>query len=380
MEQPEGVVTDKSKVCRMKKSLYGLKQSPRCWNKKFTNSILAHKFKQSHADPCLFIRHGKNGIEILAIYVDDCILIGHPSSIQEMKKLLQSQFKMTDLGEMKYFLGIEVNRTSSSVTISQKKYITEMLEKFGMADCRKTDTPAVPTVKTFESPPLDSSVPYRQAIGALNYLSTCTRPDISYAVHFVARSMQNPTENDWVNVKRIFRYLKYSANFGITYSKSKEGKILGYSDASYAPESTDRKSTTGYVFLKNGGAISWKSKRQPIISLSSMEAEYIALTTTCKEGMWLRQLEHDVTGIKSPMKILEDNQSTIKTASNHIHNDRSKHIDVRYHWTREKVELQQITLEYCQTNNMAADMFTKAVGKQLLERHNTCIGLSGTCN
>eukprot|EP01127_Copromyxa_protea_P008684 TRINITY_DN199_c0_g1_i24.p1 TRINITY_DN199_c0_g1~~TRINITY_DN199_c0_g1_i24.p1 ORF type:complete len:296 (+),score=39.86 TRINITY_DN199_c0_g1_i24:547-1434(+) len=295
-----------------------------------------------------------------------------------MKKLLQNQFKMTDLGEMKFFLGMEVNRQASSVTISQKKYITEMLQRFGMADCRNADVPAIPIGKPIDSPLLDSSTLYRQAIGALNYLSTCTRPDISYAVHLAARSMQTPTENDWDNVRRIFRYLKSSSNHGITYSKSKGGQILGYSDASYAPESTDRKSTTGYVFIKNGGAISWKSKRQPIISLSSMEAEYIALTSTCKEAMWLRQLNKDVTGIEIPMTILEDNQSTIKLASNHIHNDRSKHIDVRYHWTREKVEQKQVILEYCQTSLMAADMLTKAVGKQLLQRHSTCIGLSGT--
>jgi hypothetical protein len=182
------------------------------------------------------------------------------------------------------------------------------------------------------------------------------------------------TEDDWINVKRIFRYLQKTMKTGIVYHKN-GGDLYGYSDASYAPEATDRKSTSGYVFMMNGGAISWKAKRQPIIALSSMEAEYIALTTAEKEGMWLKQLQADITETKTTMTILEDNQSTIKTAQNHIHNDRSKHIDVRYHWIREKIEKEDIALQYCPTDIMAADMMTKAVGRILLQRHMDTIGL-----
>lgn len=227
-----------------------------------------------------------------------------------------------------------------------------------------------------ESEDLDPNVPFREAVGSLNYLSTCTRPDISYAVNRCARAMQNPKKQDWINVKRIFRYLQKTKSLGITYSKGGLNLIIGYSDASYAPESKDRKSTSGYVFIKNGGAISWKSKRQPIISLSSMEAEYIALNTAGKEGIWLRKLEKDVIGKNHQLEILEDNQSTIKTAQNFIHNDRSKHIDVRYHWIREKVENEELGLKYCKTDDMAADMFTKPLGRILLQRHKKTIGLS----
>jgi hypothetical protein len=255
-----------------------------------------------------------------------------------------------------------------------------MLSEFGFSDCKGIDTPIIQPKLQIKSEKLDSQIPYMEAVGSLNYLATCTRPDISYAVNRASRSMQAPTSEDWVNIKRIFRYLKKTKDFGITYKKGgPNNSPVGYSDASYAPEATDRKSTSGYVFIMNGGAISWKSKRQPIISLSSMEAEYIAITTAAKEGIWIRKLEKDIKGKSDPIKIFEDNQSCIKTAENIIHNDRSKHIDVRYHWIREKVSNQDIMLQYCQTNDMAADMFTKPLGRMLLSRHMKTIGLcSGT--
>ena len=173
------------------------------------------------------------------------------------------------------------------------------------------DTPIITAEKLTKSEALNSNIPYRQAVGSLNYLATCTRPDIAYAVNYVSRGMQNPTNLDWIAVKRIFRYLQGTRKTGIIYKKGGSNILSGFSDASYAPEASDRKSTSGYVFTMNGGAISWKSKRQPIISLSSMEAEYIALSTAAKEGMWLRKLENSILGKLDPITIQEDNQSTI---------------------------------------------------------------------
>jgi hypothetical protein len=210
--------------------------------------------------------------------------------------------------------------------------------------------------KQFEDP-----TKYREAVGALNYLAVCTRPDISYAVSQISKKMQSPNEEDWMLVKRILRYLQKTKNAKLVY-QSEPKELVGFSDASYAPNSEDRKSISGYLFQMNGAAISWKSKKQPIISLSSMEAEYIAITAAIKEAKWLAKLEEELMLKTKKMIIYEDNQSTIKTAKNEIHTDRSKHIDVRYHFVREQIQIGAIEILYCPTGDMTADIMTKALG------------------
>jgi hypothetical protein len=213
MEQPEGFTTDKSKVCLLKKSLYGLKQSPRCWNQRFSEFIKKNGFIQSNADPCLFISNNQKEIQMLAIYVDDCFLIGSSANISEMKSMLSKEFKMHDLGKTKYALGIDISQSSGGIRISQEHYINEMLSEFGFSDCKGIDTPIIQPKLQIKSEKLDSQIPYMEAVGSLNYLATCTRPDISYAVNRASRSMQAPTSEDWVNIKRIFRYLKKNKRF-----------------------------------------------------------------------------------------------------------------------------------------------------------------------
>jgi len=377
MEQPEGFRTD-NRVCRLNKSLYGLKQSPRLWNKKFIDTLKILGFVRSDADPSLFTKLVNNTLVIIAIYVDDTVIIGDLNEVLKMKKILSENFKMMDLKELKMIIGIQVDRNEQQTAIHQTKYLKDLLNRFGMSDCKSVDTPVVPDNKKIDytnAKKFEDVTLYRQAIGSLNYLSNGTRPDISYAVSKIARAMQDPTEEDWINVKRIFRYLKGTANAKLIYTVDPK-EMIGYSDASYAGDKEDRKSTSGYVFIMNGGAICWRSKKQPIISLSSMEAEYIALTSASKEGLWLSKLSNDLGNKgKNNVIIYEDNQSTIKTANNIINNERSKHIDVRYHFIREKIENKDITLEYCPTNNMTADILTKPLGKILNTRHSIGMGL-----
>jgi hypothetical protein len=223
-------------------------------------------------------------------------------------------------------------------------------------------------------------VPYKQAIGSLNYLATRTRPDIAFAVNRAARAMQNPKEKDWIAVKRIFRYLQGTKNLSLRYLNEKGG-VTGYSDASYASEMTDRKSISGYVFMKGEGAISWRSKKQSIVSLSSMESEYIALTDAIKDGIWINRLEIDMDPEKlKTVVIMEDNQSTIKIAQNDIHNDRSKHIDTRYHFVREQVTNGILKLQYCPTEEMIADTFTKPLLKTKFDYFCKRLGLTEVSN
>jgi hypothetical protein len=215
---------------------------------------------------------------------------------------------------------------------------------------------------------------YRQAIGSLLYLSKCTRPDITFAVNQVAQRVENPIKSDWIKVKRIFRYLAGTLNYGLCYQRNIQSRLYGYSDASYAMNE-DRKSTSGYLFIANGAAISWKSRKQPIVSTSSMEAEYIALASAAKEALWIRKLNLELKKDNIPIEVKEDNQSCIKFAHDFIHSERTKHIDVRYYFIREKVENKELLITYCPSNEMIADTLTKALGPILFAKFVTAMGL-----
>jgi hypothetical protein len=334
-------------------------------------------FTQSTSDPCIFIKRNKGKVIIVAIFVDDSVIVGVKEDVVEAKAILSSMFKMKDLGELKSIVGIKVERTTTTTSLSQCQFIKEMLSRFNMSDCKSTTTPLPTNINKDEKEALtkfNDKVLYQQAIGSLIYLSNATRPDISYAVNQLARKMQEPSVQDWHNTKRVFRYLQGTKEKKLTYYQEKSD-LSGYSDASYADDRQDRKSTSGYVFMMNGGAVSWKSSKQPIVSLSSMEAEYIALCSAVKEGLWFKKLEKELLNNEKTLTIFEDNQSAIKTANNQIHNDRSKHIDVRYHFTRECVEKKQIKIEYCPTNKMIADALTKPLGRILHEQHMRNMGL-----
>jgi hypothetical protein len=334
-------------------------------------------FSQSTTDPCIFIKRNEERLIIVSIFVDDNIIIGTKEDVVETKEMLSKMFKMKDLGELKYIIGIKVEQTTTTTSLSQTQYIKDILQRFNMADCKSTPTPLPTNINQDEESAMtkfeDDSI-YKQAIGSLIYLANATRPDISFAVSQLARKMQNPSNQDWQNVKRIFRYLQGTKDMKLVYQRKKID-LCGFSDASYAEDRLDRKSTSGYIFKMNGGAVSWKSIKQPIVSLSSMEAEYIALASAVKEGLWLKKFETELSMMEKTLTIFEDNQSTIKTANHRIHNDRSKHIDVRYHFIRECVEKKQMKVEYCPTNEMTADALTKSLGRILHERHVRNMGL-----
>jgi hypothetical protein len=290
MEMPEGF-EKREKECKLEKSLYGLKQSSRVWHKKISSFLVEEGYLQSEADPCVFIKHHQDCISIIALYVDDCMIFGAKENVDRAKSALSSQFKMKDLGEVKSIIGIQVERDKEETRIHQINYIRDVLKKFGMSDCKGVDTPLPTKKETTNSPIFENITLYQEAIGALNYLATNTIPDIAYAVSQVAQKMKEPNQDDWIKVKRIMRYLKKTESAKLTY-KVKGSELIGYSDASYAEEK-NRKSTSGYAYLLNGAAISWRSKKQPIVALSSMEAEYIALASATKEGISLKKLEKD---------------------------------------------------------------------------------------
>ena len=289
--------------------------------------------------------------------------------MQEVKQLLSSQFQMKDMGELHYCLGItiEQDKAEKSIGLHQKQYLLKMLKKFKLEDAKPVSTPADPNVKLCKDDGVSKSVDsskYQSMVGSLLYAAIATRPDISQAVAVVSKYNSNPSEAHLTAVKRILRYLKGTLDITLKYRKSDQDEVLGYSDADYAGDVDDRHSTTGNLFLMSGALISWFSKKQPIVTLSTAEAEYVALSTATQEAVWIRKLLHDFGVSQSQATtIMEDNQGAICLARNPVTHSRSKHIDVRYHYIREALSDGFINLQYCPTHDMIADTLTKPLPK-----------------
>ena len=370
-------------VCKLKKSLYGLKQSPRCWNEKFCNHLKQLGFKQSGADPCVFVRKNKEKkLEIIAVYVDDLILIAETSAeIQQMKKCLSDTFRMKDMGILQYCLGVNFDQTEGSITMSQKQYLLKLLEKYRLAEANTVATPMDLNVKLVKDDGCSKKVDpihYQSMVGSLLHAARTTRPDIAHAVGIVSKFNSEPTQAHLTAVKRIFRYLKGTLDLVLQYKATGEN-LFSYSDADWASDIDSRQSTTGNVFVMSGGAISWLSQKQATVALSTAEAEYIAMGSATQEAIWLRQLMFDLeVNVQGPTEILEDNQGSIAMAKNPVGHKRTKHIDIRHHFIREAVQAGTISLTYCPTKEMVADIFTKPLPRAQFEKLRKELGLINT--
>ena len=385
MQQPEGFVEEGKEhmVCYLKRSIYGLKQSPRCWNHVLDSKLREMKFKPTSGDPCLYVHTDQGGeMSLVAVYVDDLILGGRSGSkMTAVKRELSCRFEMKDLGALHHFLGIKLvqDLLTGVIWIGQPSYVKKILQRYQMQECKPVNTPVTPDVKLVvaESPNnvCDQQM-YQTIVGSLLYLSTKTRPDIAYAVGSVARFCARPTQQHWVALKRILRYLKGTSNYGLSYKGDVGGEITGYSDADWAGNITDRKSTSGYVFMQAGAAISWKSRKQSCVALSTAEAEYIALSAAVQEALWLQQLTSDLFNTHAKaMTIFEDNQSTIALAKSQHTHGRTKHVDIKYHFIRDEVEAGQIKISYCPTEDMIGDMFTKGLAIQKFQKFRELVGI-----
>jgi len=382
MQQPPGYIQSGKErlVCKLKKSLYGLKQSPRCWNATFREYLNSVGFKESSADPCVFIRKGKY-LSIIAVYVDDLILITEtPDEMYNIKSALASRFKMKDMGQLHYCLGVNIVVEGSKIKLSQKQYIQMLLMKYRMIDANPVSTPIDQNVKLVKddghSKPVNS-VHYQSMVGSLLYAAMATRPDIAHAVSVVSKFSASPTTAHMTAVKRILVYLKGTLNLSLQYSAGDiQSKLTGYSDADFANDET-RHSTTGNVFIMSNGAISWLSKKQTTVALSTTEAEYVALSSAAQEAVCLRSLLNDLhVDISKPTLIYEDNQSAIAVAmSQNTVQKRRKHIDVRHHFIQEAIQNGTICVQYCPTDYMVADILTKPLTRGQFETLRTKLGL-----
>ena len=320
-----------NRVCRLRRALYGLKQAPRAWFEKFSSTISQHGFSSSSFDTTLFLRRSDHGTTILLLYVDDMIIIGDDmQGIQDLKLFLGSQFEMKDLGPLNYFLGIEVSSSADGYYLTQAKYTSDLISRANITDSKIVDTPIEYNCRlnSHDGESLSDATLYRQLVGSLIYL-TVTRPDISYAVHIVSQFMAAPRSPHYAAVLRILRYLKGTIFDGLHFSSHSSLTLQAYSDADWAGDPTDRRSTTGYCFMLGDSLISWRSKKQTVVARSSTEAEYRALAATTAELIWLRWLLQDL-GIdcSAATQLHCDNQSAIQIAHNDVFHERTKHIEI----------------------------------------------------
>ena len=381
MQQPPGyeVPGKENLVCKLKKSLYGLKQSPRCWNKSFQEFMRELGLKQSSADPCVFIQDETESMTIVAVYVDDLIVMStSPEKLDATKKALSERFKMKDMGPLHYCLGVSVVQNAGGIWLHQKQYILSMLLRFGLVDAKPASTPADPNVRLVKddgvSKQLEDKALYQSMVGSLLYAAMATRPDITQAVGAVSKFCAQPTEAHLTAVKRVLRYLSGTKELALRYRKSEEPPI-GYSDADWAGDHDDRHSTSGNLFMFGGGAICWSSKKQAVVALSTSEAEYISLSAAAQETAWLQKLLLDLRMSSHPITMMEDNQGAIALAKNPIAHSRSKHIDIRFHFIREAQENGLIQIKYCPTEDMLADLLTKPLPRNTFERLRQFLGM-----
>lgn len=385
IEQPRGyeVNGEEDKVYRLKKALYGLKQAPRAWYNKLESYFIKEGFERCPSEYTLFTKTLEGKCIIVSVYVDDLIFTGNDAAMfDRFKNSMKLEFDMSDLGKMKYFLGVEVMQTSEGIFINQRKYANEVLERFGMINCNAVKNPMVPcfkAVKDEDGTCIDATI-YKQMVGSLMYL-TATRPDLAFVVSVISRFMEKPTELHQQMIKRVLRYVKGTIELGIFYKRGGEEKLTAYTDSDYAGDVEDRKSTSGYAFLISSGAVAWSSKKQPVVTLSTTEAEFIAAAACACQSIWMRKILATLgfEGNKCT-DILCDNSSTIKLSKNPVIHGRSKHIDVRFHFLRDLTMEGTVKLEFCGSKHQLADIMTKPLTFETFARLRELLGVRSRPN
>jgi len=388
--QPEGfkIKNKEHYVYKLNKAIYGLKQSGRAWNNKLHSALVDIGLQRSSRDHCVYFDVNKHKMIIVAAYVDDLLIFANDT--EEKKKLKQElikRFKIKDFGPVKSCLGIRItrDRKKSKLTLDKQKYTEEILSKFNMLDCNPVYTPLEHKLnllneakETKHEDSTSSKIPYQEAVGSLMYLNQCTRPDITYAISYLSRFNQNPKLTHWKSVKRVLRYLKATINYKLEFSRDQEGSMIGFCDADWAGNLEDRRSVTGYIFKYQNGSISWASKKQPTIAISTTEVEYMSLAAATQEAIWLRDFFYEIMSLKeepAPMQINCDNRSAIELSKTGNYKPRTKHIDVKHHFVREKIDNNIINVQHISSEHMIADILTKSLPAITHKKLLTSLGL-----
>ncbi|KAK3907118.1 Copia protein [Frankliniella fusca] len=376
MWPPQGLDVDGDIVCKLKKSLYGLKQAPKEWNKKFNECVKSFGFDQCLADRCIYVRKKDGDVVYLLLYVDDFLIASNNEELlHTIKNNLMLRFKMRDLGEALYFLGIKITRSTHGLFLSQENYVKKIVQRFKMDTSSSVKTPLEP------SPNLDLSgaiivkeKPYRELIGSLMYATMFTRPDICVAVNLFSQFQTNATEIQWKGLKRILRYLQGTPKLGIWFKGNSHHPLVLYVDADFA-NNPGRKSISGFVIEMFGDPVLWATRKQNSVALSSTEAEFVSLATGVAELLWLKQLLKDLgVSVTEPIPVFEDNQPCIHALES-WETKRLKHVDVKYNFVKDLHRSKVINVKYIPTGEQKADIFTKGLPVELFNKHRINIGM-----
>ena len=384
VSQPPGFVkkNQEGMVYRLYKALYGLKQAPRAWNKKIDSFFKKQGFQKCEMEYGVYVQHTSEGnMTLVCLYVDDILLTGSSEQeIAKFKKVLMNEFEMTDLGKMTYFLGMEFRYSEKGIILHQLKYELELLKRFNLKNCKIAVTPSDTNQKLdsdSDGKDVDATT-FKQLVGSLRYLCN-TRPDICYSVGMVSRFMSKPKWSHYQAAVRILRYIKGTLKYGVLFPSGRkdESELLSYSDSDWCGDRVDRRSTSGYLFKFLGGPISWCSKKQPVVALSTCEAEYIAGAVTACQAVWILNLLQDLKiKVNKPLKLMIDNKSAINLARNPVLHGRSKHIETKYHFLRHQVQRGVLEVVHCSTQKQLADVLTKAIKTDQFLRLRDGIGVT----
>ncbi|XP_057958653.1 uncharacterized mitochondrial protein AtMg00810-like [Malania oleifera] len=366
MELPPGLaVKGEHKVCKLLKSLYGLKQASRQWFAKLSTALLEYGFTQGNSDCSLFIKKSESSFIVLIVYVDDVLLASDSLlEIDLLKNFLHDKFTIKDLGEPKYFLGLEVARSKKGISICQRKYALDILQDTGVLGAKPATFPMDSNLKltATDSNLYEDPLAYKRMIGILLYL-TITRPDLAYSVQVLSQFLAKPAISHYQAAIRVLRYLKATLRQGLFFSSSSELQLKAFFDSDWAGCIDTRRSVTGFAVFLGNSLISWKSKKQATISKSSAEAEYRALATTTCEIQWLLFALQDLHISHLQLTLLYTySKSALSIATNPVQHERTKHIQIDCHLVREKLQQNIIKLFYIPSRLQLADIFTKPLG------------------
>ncbi|GJW51904.1 retrovirus-related pol polyprotein from transposon TNT 1-94 [Tanacetum coccineum] len=366
--QPLGFIDFKKPdhVYKLKKALYGLKQAPKAWYDRLKAFLIKHEYKIGMVDNTLFTKKKSSNLIIVQIYVDD-IIFG--STCQDMcdefAKIMHDEFEMSMMGELNFFLGLQIKQMEDGIFFNQSKYIKEMLKKFGLEDSKPMKTPMSSDTKLTKDEECESvdSTKYRGMIGSLLYL-TASRPDIMFSVCLCARFQEAPKTSHLEAVKRIFRYIKGTTHLGLWYPKGTGIETVVYADSDHAGDYVDRKSTSGICTFVGCCLTSWFSKKQTDLAISTTEAEYISARKACQQALWMKQALIDYDIRLDDLPIMCDNKGAIGLSKNTVQHSRTKHIEIRHHFLRDNVQKGHISIEKVSSIDNIADIHTKHLKRE----------------
>ncbi|CAM8919718.1 unnamed protein product [Rhodiola kirilowii] len=378
---------------KLERSLYGLKQSGRMWYNRLNEYLSQKGYVNDPLCPCVFIKKTTSGCVIIVVYVDDLNIIGTNEEIHEVISYLKREFEMKDLGRIKYCLGLQIEHLQSGILVHQSNYTRKIIKRFNMDKCNPLSTPMVVRSLDVNKDPfrpcedseeiLGSEVSYFSAIGALMYLTNCTRPDISFVVNLLARFSSAPTKRHWSGIKHVFRYLQGTIDLGLFYPNNTKPVLIGYADAGYLSDPHKGKSQTGYVITCGGTAISWRSQKQTVVATSSNHAKVVALHEASRECVWLKSITQHIrvtsglSSVNDPITLYEDNAACVaQMKEGFIKSDRTKHIHPKYFsFTQELEKDKVISIQYVRSDENSADLFTKALPTSTFRKHVNDIGM-----